>query len=97
MAAAASIAYTTTPLAGSTKLVVYATQQLSPGVNFVKEGLYRQIFLSAAAAASPANILAAYNARFGTLVAGKKIGFKFVVISASGGRSNVARQLITVG
>lgn len=94
--AAMTSAYTATPLAAATKLLVFATNQLSAGVNFVPSSRYRLIFTSAAAAASPANILASYNAKFGTLVAGKKIGLKLQVISSTGGRSNTNIQLITV-
>jgi hypothetical protein len=92
-----SIAYTATPLAANTKLVVYTTMQLSAGIQFVNNSLKRQIFLSAAAAASPANVLAAYNAMFGTLVAAKKIGISARVISSTGGRSNTQQTIISVG
>jgi hypothetical protein len=92
-----SAAYTATPLAATSKLVFYATPQLSAGTSFVKPSLYRQFFLSAAAAASPANILAAYAAMFGNLVVGKKIGLRVKVISSTGGRSNTQEQLLTVG
>lgn len=68
-----SLAYTATPLAADTKLFVYASPQRSPGRNY--EGDYRLIHVSAAAAASPANILSAYTARFGAPVVGNKIFF----------------------
>lgn len=72
-----SLAYTATPLSAGHKLFVYASPQRSPGRNF--EGDYRLIFQSAAAAASPANILAAYTARFGAPVVGNKIFFSLQV------------------
>lgn len=72
-----SAAYTATPLAAGARLFVYASPQRSVGRNY--EGDYRLIFQSAAAAASPANILAAYTARFGAPVVGNKIFFSFQV------------------
>jgi hypothetical protein len=68
-----SLAYTTTPLAASTRLFVYASPQRSAGRNY--EGDFRLIFVTAAAAASPANILASYSARFGAPVVDNKIFF----------------------
>lgn len=72
-----SLAYTATPLSASNKLFVFASPQRSAGRKF--EGDYRLIFVSAAAAASPANILAAYTARFGAPVVGNKIFFSLQV------------------
>lgn len=97
MAIALSIAYTATPLAAGTKLVVYATKQLSAGVNRPSSRAYKQITVTAAAAASPADILAAYTAIFGALIAGRKIFFKFVQISSTGiaGPAFETSQVIT--
>jgi hypothetical protein len=39
----------------------------------VFEGDYRVVFISATAAASPANVLSGYQAKFGTPVTGNKI------------------------
>lgn len=72
-----SLAYTATPLGTGQRLFVYASPQRSVGRQF--EGDYRLIFESAAAAASPANILAAYTARFGAPVVGNKIFFSLQV------------------
>jgi len=68
-----SYAYTATPLAADNKLFIYASPQRSAGRNF--EADLRLIHVSAAAAASPANILAAYTSRFGVPVVGNKIFF----------------------
>jgi len=68
-----SAAYTATPLGADTKLFIYASPQRSAGRSF--EADLRLIHVSAAAAASPANILAAYTARFGAPVVGNKIFF----------------------
>lgn len=70
-AVAFSIAYTATPLAAGVRLFIFASPQRSAGVNF--NGDYRLISVTAAAAASPANILAAYTAKFGVPVVGNLI------------------------
>lgn len=70
-----SIAYTTTPLAASTRLFVYASPQRAAGRAF--ESDFRLVFVSAAAAASPADAFSAYSARLGTPVTGNRIFFSF--------------------
>lgn len=70
-AAAFSIAYTATPLAAGVRLFAFISPQQSAGRKF--NGDYRLIAVSAAAAASPANVLAAYTARFGVPVVGNRI------------------------
>ena len=70
-AAAFSVAYTTTPLAAGNRLFIFVSPQQSAGRNF--NGDYRFLTATAAAAASPANILAAYTAKFGVPVVGNKI------------------------
>lgn len=72
-----SVAYTATPLAAGNRLFSYASTQRSAGRKF--EGDLRLIAVSAAAAASPANLLAAYTARFGAPVVGNRIFFSFQV------------------
>lgn len=69
--AAFSVAYTATPLAAGTRLFIYASGQLSAGRNFNKN--VKLITVTAAAAASPANILAAYSAIYGVPVTGNKV------------------------
>lgn len=83
-----SIAYTATPLAAGTKIVLEATPCLSPGITFVKRSWYRQILVSAAAAASPLVASSAYVAKFGEVVAGKRIFFRAYVLSSAGERSS---------
>lgn len=79
------VAYTATPLAANTKVAIFATRPLSAGINFQPNGAYKLIAVSAAAAASPADILAAYEAIYGSIgLAGEKILFKAVVISSVG-------------
>jgi len=69
--AAFSVAYTATPLATGVRLYIFVSPQQSAGRNF--NGDYRLLTVTAAAAASPANILAAYTARFGVPVTGNRI------------------------
>ncbi len=66
-----SLAYTVTPLPAGARVFVFAAPQRSAGRTF--EGDYRLIHVSAAAAASPANIFSAFQAKFGTPVIGNKI------------------------
>lgn len=69
--AAFSVAYTATPLGTGVRAFIFASPQLSAGRAF--NGNYRLIAVTAAAAASPANILSAYSAIFGTPVTGNRI------------------------
>ena len=87
MAIAFSVAYTATPLTASTKVLIEATPQLSQGVAFVSRSKFRSILVSAAAAASPANILTAYNAKFGALISGRRIFVRTTVLTSDGQRS----------
>jgi len=73
-AAAFSVAYTATPLAAGVRLFIFCSPQRSAGRSF--EADYRLIAVTAAAAASPANILAAYTAKFGVPVVGNRIFIK---------------------
>jgi hypothetical protein len=66
-----SVAYTATPLGTGARLFVYTSPQRSPGRNF--ESDYRLCSVTAAAAASPADIFTAYSTRFGTPVVGNKV------------------------
>lgn len=79
-AAAFSIAYTTTPLSAGSRLFTYVSPQRSAGVAF--EGDYRLIAVSAAAAASPANVFAAYSAKFGVPVVTNRIFMSLRVYNA---------------
>src|SRR6266481_8027297 len=74
--AAFSVAYTATPLGAGVRAFLFASPQRSAGRNF--ESDYRLISVTAAAAASPANILTAYTAKFGAPVSGVlyQLGFQ---------------------
>lgn len=69
--AAFSIAYTPTPLDTDERLFVFASPQRSAGRSF--ENDYRLVFVSAGAAASPANVFSAYTSRLGTPVVGNRV------------------------
>lgn len=83
-AATMSLAYTTTPLAAGVKAQVFASPQRSAGRSF--EGDFRDLMVSAAAAASPLDLFAAYSAKFGAPVLGNRI-FVSVVTTISGFQS----------
>jgi hypothetical protein len=71
-----SIAYTATPLAAATYLMVFASPQRSAGRSY--ESDYRLIKVSAAAAASPLVVLTEYTAKFGAPVTGQRIFLSLV-------------------
>ena len=96
MAIALSIAYVATPLPTGAKATIFSTGPVSPGITFVSKSKYKLLQVTAAAAASPANVLAAYNARFGALVSGQKIFFKVQVISSTGLASDPIESSIIV-
>jgi hypothetical protein len=85
-----SVAYTTTPLAAGVKAIIRASPQRSAGRTF--EADFRVIATTAAAAASPANILTAYTAKFGVPVTGNKI-----FVSASNSISGFESLPLIVG
>jgi hypothetical protein len=79
-AASFSVAYTPTPLAAGVRLFSFCSPQRSAGRSY--ESDYRLVAVSAAAAASPANILAAYSARNGAPVVGSRIFMQFQTYNA---------------
>lgn len=80
--------YTATPLAANCHVRIFATAQQKETIYRPKNSAYRSIFVSAAAAASPANIFAAYTAKFGSLVATGKIFLRAIVIDETTGFSS---------
>ena len=68
-----SVAYTPTPLGTGVRAFLFASPQRSAGRSY--EGDYRLIAVTAAAAASPHNLLTTYSARCGVPVVGNKIFF----------------------
>lgn len=77
--AAFSIAYTATPLAAATYLMVFASPQRSAGRNY--ESDFRLIKVSAAAAASPLVCLTEYTAKFGVPVVGNRIFLQLITVT----------------
>jgi len=91
-----SIAYGPTPLPANVRLNVFATQPLPSGRTFTKSFM-RWIFSSAAAAATPANVAAAYLAKFGAMTAGNKIGVLVNVVDDSTGAATTGLySLVTI-
>ena len=65
--------------------LVRATGQLSPGVSYVGQSQYRIISHYAATAFASLNILAAYTARYGALVAGQKVQVSVELVQIDSG------------
>lgn len=66
-----SVAFTPTPLGAAERIFIFASPMRSAGRSY--ESDYRLISVGAAASASPSNVLAAYQARFGSPVTGSRI------------------------
>jgi hypothetical protein len=75
-----SVAYTVTPLVAGARLLFFASPPRSAGRAY--ENDLRLIGVTAAAAASPYNVLSAYTARFGAPPAGARIFMSGVVYLA---------------
>lgn len=79
-AAAFSIAYTATPLGAGARLFTFVSPQRSAGRAF--ESDYRLLAVSAAAAASPADVYAAYVAKFGVPIVTNRVFLTLQVYTA---------------
>lgn len=80
-----SLAFSASPLGTGTKLLSFATRPVSAGKNFMPNGEYKLIDVSAAAATTPLSLLTDWEAVFGTLSqVGEKIFFKFKVVDPQG-------------
>lgn len=84
-----------TAAAANEKALVFAAAPMSAGRSFVGKR-FRLIFVSAAAAAGPHNILSAYNAKFGTLVIGQKINVLVKYVNTDTGAAGTPSQTATV-
>ncbi len=82
-------------LTGS-KVVIWATPQMSQGKSFVKNDL-RQLLSTDGANASTVNIYAAYVAKFGTPVLGANISVGIRVINTNGQASPLEVVKATIG
>lgn len=85
---ALTAAFTPTPVPTGFALLIEATPQVGAGITFVKNR-YRTLQVVAAAGTSPANLLTAYNAKFGTLVEGMKIFIRARLISTTTGQAGI--------
>ena len=79
-----SLTFAPSPVPANYKLVIEATPGQSAGRTFVKNK-YRRIQIVAAAGTSPANILAAYTAKFGSPIAGTKVFVRAKMIDTTNG------------
>ena len=86
---AMSLAWTGGAVPASTTWLIEMTGQLSAG-RFSVKSMYRIVTTAAAAATTPANLLTAYNTKFGTLVAGTKIFVKVTPIGTTTGIKGTA-------
>jgi len=84
MAIALSVAFVPTPLAAGDKIVIEATDQVSAGKSFMPRSKFKVVFVGAAASASPANILTAWNAIYGALLPGTKIFVRAKTVKSTG-------------
>jgi hypothetical protein len=80
----------------ATRMKIFATPPLSAGIGFVKSQL-RLISTVAAATASPDNILAAYQAKFGNVGSvGQKIFVGIVFVDSTSGASSAMQMTSTI-
>lgn len=86
---ALSLAWTGGAVPANTSWIVSASAQVSPGVSAGK-GKMRQLQVLPAADTTPTALLAAYNARFGTLVAGRKIFIEVIAVNELTGQKSPA-------
>lgn len=89
-----SLAYAPTPVPADVAYVIEATACLSPGKSFIKNQ-YRIIEVLPAAGATPANILAAYQAKFGLLIGGQIVGVRVKAIDLLTGVAGPATEVIS--
>jgi hypothetical protein len=76
-----------------TKVKVWATAPQSAGKSFVKSE-FRLISILAAAAATPVNLKAAYEAKFGSVgLAGQKVFVKVVAVNSTTGQEGTPSQV----
>lgn len=84
-----SVVFTPTPVPAKTAFIIRATGQVSTGVSNLK-GKFRNVDVLLFADTSPKNLLSAYTAKFGSLVAGQKIGVEIVPVNTVTGQKGQA-------
>lgn len=91
------VSFLPSPLNGNHVIYIYATPPLPPAVKYI-ERRFRFLGVGPLGDISPSSFLAKYTDRFGTLIAGQRIGFQVCVANLSNGAVNVgARSIISVG
>jgi hypothetical protein len=83
------LTFTPSPIPAGTAWIVRATEQVSPGISNLS-GKYRNIEVLPAATMTGADIVASYVARFGGLVAGRKIGIELVAVNTVTGQKGAS-------
>lgn len=78
-----------------TAMQIWATPGLSAGISFVKSE-YRLIQVEAAASSSPVDIQAAYEAKFGTPVAGQKVFVQIKFVNITTGQASTTQSASTI-
>lgn len=76
------ITFQPSPLPAGYRLVIDATDTLSAGISNA-HGKFRRIMVTSAAPSSPLSILSAWQAKFGTLVAGARVFVRVYVVDES--------------
>lgn len=83
-----TLTFASTPVPANTVYIYKATKPLSTGFTTAPKGAYKQVAVIPAATATGYNSFAAYSARLGTPVTGKKIfGQIFAVNTVNGAKS----------
>lgn len=95
-AGAETLDFTATPLPAGVKLVVEATRSISPGRKFIGRSEYKQIFVSAAAAATGINIASAYESIYGAPITSLNVGVRVFTLLSDGQRSAPVMELAAV-
>jgi hypothetical protein len=75
-----------------TKLIIYGTDTLSPGISFAKKYFRLIDVLPVSTNYNATDIFAAWSAVFGSFVSGQKIFVKIIEVSTSSGQTGVPRS-----
>lgn len=90
------IVFTPTPIGATEKIVIQATRPLSPGKTSIANE-FRDLLVTAVSDTSPHAAGAAYIAKFGAPVVGKKIFIRAYVISTTSGIRSLPLQASGIG
>lgn len=91
-----SIDFTNTPLDADSHIYVFATGPLNGGVNYIEKDL-QFLTSSPAAQASPLDVASEWEAKYGAMVVGQRIGFEIMTVNEINGAVSVGlRSIITV-